>query len=175
MLHFKPSGKPTQHCPYTEKFFLNEDQSQGDNTTKYDTQPFSYNFPLLSQFSFSTFFFSSTFECFFRIWDSWHFSMKAGLDLPSQSANLGPPHSCLLWGANLGEETQQLGCFQCDFNSCSLSLAARMYFIQQWLLMQPLLIFLSRYIVYIKLPFSCFQPMSAQSTAPLPYILHFPS
>lgn len=32
--------------------------------------------------------------------------MKAGLDLPPQSASSGPPHSCLLWDVNPGEETQ---------------------------------------------------------------------
>lgn len=112
-----------------------------------------HHFP--SQYTF----FSSTFECFFWIWDSWHFSTKAGLDLLSQSVSSGPPQLFAL-GCKSRRENTELGCFQCDFNSSSLSLAARMDFIQQSLLMQSLLICLSHYILDIKLPFSCFQEWS---------------
>lgn len=32
--------------------------------------------------------------------------MRTGFDPPSQSASLGLPHGCLLWGVKLAEETQ---------------------------------------------------------------------
>lgn len=75
------------------------------------------------------------------------------LNLPAQV-----PHTVVCPGMQIQGGNTELGCFQRCFNSSSLSLAARMYFIQQWLLMQPLLIFLSPHIPDTKLPFSCFQP-----------------
>lgn len=125
-------------------------KGQGDNTTKYDTQPFYIISCSFHHFPYQHIFFLQYFWVFLLNMRQLAFLHESKTWSAISVCQLGSSTQLFSLGCESRRGNSELGCFQCDFNSSSLSLAARMYFIQQWLLMQSLLIFWSRYILAIK-------------------------